>query len=67
MNVNVSKQIKILLVNEDESISSLAAKLGTSSQNISAKLKRNNFSINEMKEIAEALGYDLNIEFVKRD
>ena len=46
-------------------LSSLADKLDTSQQNLSAKLKRNNLSINEMKDIAKALGYKLDIKFIK--
>lgn len=64
--MDIAKQIKILLVNEDENISSLADKLGTSNQNLGAKLKRNNLSTKEMQDIADALGYDLKIEFIKK-
>lgn len=65
--MDITKKIKIMLVNEDMSVSDLANKLNTSQQNLSAKLKRNNFSVKEMLEITDALGYNLNIEFTKRD
>ena len=44
----------------------LADKLDTSQQNLSAKLKRNNPSLKEMQEIAEALAYELKIEFINK-
>lgn len=65
--MDVAKKIKIMLVTEGMNVSLLAKKLNTSNQNLFAKLKRNNFSVNEMLDIAEALGYDLKIEFKKRD
>lgn len=65
--MDIAKKIKIMLVQEDKTLSQLAETLNTSQQNLSAKLKRNNFSINEMLDIANALGYELNIEFTKRD
>nr|WP_304358602.1 helix-turn-helix domain-containing protein [Clostridium paraputrificum] len=45
----------------------LADRLNTSQQNISAKLKRNNFSVKEMEQIAEVLGYNLEITFTKKE
>jgi hypothetical protein len=67
IRVDVAKKIRIMLVSEGLTIGYLASKLNTSQQNLSAKLKRNNFSVKEMLEIADAIGYELNIEFVKRD
>ncbi|MEG1482881.1 MAG: hypothetical protein RSA57_03695 [Cetobacterium sp.] len=65
--MDIAKKIKIILATEDLNISDLAIKLNTSPQNVGSKLKRNNFSIKEMLEIANVLGYDLSIEFTKRD
>lgn len=64
--MGISKEIKKILIDEELTQSELAEKLGTSQQNINAKLKRDNFSNKEMQEIANALGYDLKIEFIKR-
>lgn len=38
-----------------------------SPQNLHNKLKRDNFDEKEMREIAEALGADLRIEFVDKE
>lgn len=56
-----SKLLKIKLVEMDMTAKELALRLGTTQQNISAKMKRDNFSENEMLQIAEALELDLNI------
>ena len=45
----------------DMTAKELALRLGTTQQNISAKMKRDNFSENEMLQIAEALELDLKI------
>lgn len=63
--MDIAKEIKKIIIDEDITMSALAFKLGTSQQNLSAKLKRNNFSVNEMKDIAKALGYELDIKFIK--
>lgn len=65
--MDITKKIKVILAKENMNVSNLADKLGTSPQNLSAKLKRNNFSMKEMLKIANALGYDLNVEFIKKD
>mgnify|MGYP002899743631 FL=1 len=39
----------------------LARLIDTSSQNLSQKMKRDNFSEKEMRQIADALGLDLEI------
>lgn len=63
--MDIAKEIKKIVIDEDMTISSLANKLGTSQQNLSAKLKRNNLNINEIRDIAKALGYELDIKFIK--
>lgn len=63
--MDISKEIKKIIIDEDMTLSNLANKLGTSQQNLSAKLKRNNFSVKEMRDIAKALGYELDIKFIK--
>lgn len=56
-----SKLLKIKLVEMDMTAKELASKLETTQQNISAKMKRDNFSEKEMLQIAEVLGLDLKI------
>ena len=61
-----SKLLKIKLVEMDMTAKELALRLGTTQQNISAKMKRDNFSEKEMLQIAEVLDLDLNIMLEQR-
>lgn len=61
-----SKLLKIKLVEMDMTAKELALRLGTTQQNISAKMKRDNFSEKEMLQIAEVLNLDLEIELKEK-
>ncbi len=65
--MDIAKKIRVMLAEEDKKLVDLAELLGTSQQNLGAKMKRNNFSVSEMLEIAEILGYELKIEFIKNE
>ena len=64
--MNIEKEIRKILLDEDIEIKELARRLNTSQQNISAKLKRNNFTTKDIEKILNVLGYDLKIEFIKK-
>lgn len=64
--MDIEKELRKILIDEDKTIAYLAKELGLSNQNLSAKFRRNNFRISEVEEILDILGYDLKIEFVKR-
>lgn len=64
--MNIAKEIKKILIDEDLTQEMLSERLGTSQGNLANKLKRNNFSTKEMIAIADALGYELKIEFIKK-
>ena len=65
--MSATKKIKMLLVERDMTITDLAKKLNTVQSNISSKMKRNNFSEKELRDIAEALNCDYDIIFTTRD
>ena len=65
--MDIAKMIKIMLLEEDMTQIQLAEKLGTTQGNLSNKFKRNNFSVNEMLDIAKVLNRELKIEFIKRE
>jgi transcriptional regulator len=65
--IDINKKIKDILYDEGLQQKNLAKRLNTTQANLSAKLKRNNLSINEMEDIACALGYTLKIEFIKKE
>lgn len=65
--MDIATEVRVMLARENKNISWLSKELNTSQQNLSNKMKRNNFSVNEMEEIAKALGYELKIEFIKKE
>ena len=58
-----AKLLKHKLIEKDMKITDVAKALETSPQNLSQKLKRDNFSEKEMEEIAAAVGCTLEISF----
>lgn len=56
MPLSFSEKVKIILKRKDLTLKDLAEKLGTTRQNLSNKMSRDNFSEKEMTEIAEHLG-----------
>ena len=63
----MSEKIKILLVKRKMTVTQLAKELNTSSQNLSNKLRQDNFRENELKEIAAALDCSFSITFTLND
>ena len=55
--MDIATEIRVMLARENKNISWLANELNTSQQNLSNKMRRNNFCTKDMEEIAEALGY----------
>lgn len=63
----MTEQIRIMLVKSGNiSESELARRMGVSPQNLHNKMKRDNFTEEDLRAIAEALNCDLKIEFVPR-
>ena len=60
----MTEKIKILLIKKNISAVQLAEMLKTSPQNIYNKLKRDNFSEKELKEIAKALDCSYSANFI---
>ena len=57
--------IRIALVKRGNiSESELARRMGTTPQNFNNKMKRDNFSEKDLQEIAEALGLQVEINFI---
>lgn len=64
--MDIAKLIKKLLVDKDLNTVDLSKRLGCGTANLYNKYKRNNFSVKELEEIANALNCDLKIEFVDK-
>ena len=61
-----TKLLRLTLVEKEMTAKELSTKIGTTQQNLSAKMKRDNFSEKEMRQIADALGLDLEIEMKEK-
>ena len=66
-NEQLIKRIKILFMEEDTSAKKVAEKIGTSQQNISKKLNKKSMDFDTLHEILDAMGYDLEFNFKKRE
>ena len=65
--MDIAKVINKLLVDKDLNTVDLSKKLGCGTANLYNKYKRNNFSVKELEEIANALNCNLKIEFIDKD
>lgn len=64
--MDISTEIKVLLTRSGKTQLELAEMLNTSQGNLGNKLKRNKWSVNELEEIADKLGYKLTIGFEEK-
>jgi IS30 family transposase len=62
----MTEKIRVLLVKQGNiSEAELARRLGQTPSNLHNKMKRDNFSEKELREIAEVMGCGLEIHFVR--
>jgi transcriptional regulator with XRE-family HTH domain len=65
--MSMAQKIRILLVKKDNiSEAELARRLNTSPKNLNQKMKRDNFSEEDLREIGDALNCDLKMIYVDR-
>lgn len=62
--MTISEQIKVLCVRTNISVSELARRIGTSPQNLNAKLKRGTFTVSDLEQIAKATETTFERKFV---
>ena len=67
MDITMSEKIKILLGRRNMTLGTLAESTSQSRQNLSNKMARDNFTQDELKKIAEALGCKYKSTFVLLD
>ena len=65
--MSMAGKIRIALIKRNMSVKDLAAKLGCTSQNLSGKFKRDNFSEKELQDITEAIGCSFDGRFLSKD
>jgi transcriptional regulator with XRE-family HTH domain len=62
--MNLTETIKILCIKRNMPLTELAEKTGQSQQNLTNKLRRNDFKSSELEKIAAALGARLELKFI---
>lgn len=62
--MTASEQIKVLCVRSGISLAELARRLSISPQSLSGKIKRESFTINDLENIADAVGVRFEHNFV---
>ena len=62
--MTISEQIKVLCVRSDISVAELARRIGTTPQNFNGKMKRESFTIDDLNEIADAVGVEFKRNFI---
>jgi len=67
MKLTMGEKLRIILKRKNVTIIELSKRLGTTNQNMANKLKRDNFSIQELEAIAEALDCEFEGFFVDKD
>lgn len=65
--MSMAKLVKTLLIERDMTMTDMAKKLGTSVQNISGKLRRDNLSEKELQDIADACDATFSGSFILND
>ena len=65
--LTTAKKIKVIMKRNNFTMTELANQLNCSRQNLSNKMSRNNFDERELTAIANALGYELEINFINRE
>lgn len=64
--MNITKKIKLLLVEKEMTATQLAEAMGTTQSNLSKKMKNESYSVADLEKIAEVLGYELVIQFKEK-
>ena len=64
--MKIVQEVKKLLIDANSTQVELATKMGTTQANISKKLISNTLYSKDIEKIANVLGYELKIEFIKK-
>jgi len=65
--MNITKKIKVLLVERDMTATQLAEAIGTTQSNLSKKMKNESYTVADLEKIAEVLSLELVIDFKEKN
>lgn len=67
-DLKINRTIQKIMIDENKKVNDISANIGKSKQMISNTLNtQQNITINTLDSFAAALGYDIKIQFVKRE
>lgn len=66
-NITVGEKLKIIMTRRNITMTNLAELSGQSRQNLSNKFSRDNFTEDDIRKLASALGCDFDIRFTLPD
>lgn len=64
MDMTAGEKLRIIMDRKKVSMGAMADGTGQSRQNLSNKMKRDDFSEKELRKMAEVLGCTINIQFI---
>ena len=64
MDISVAEKVRLIMARQKITMGELAERTGQTRQNLSNKMSRNNFSESDIREIAKALGCQVEIVFI---
>ena len=67
MIMDIAKNIKICLLQKNIQMKDLAERTNQTQQNLTNKMRSNNFRVSELEEIAAALNARLQISFIDKE
>ena len=67
MEITVTEKIKLILSRRGMTIGDLAAATGQSRQNLSNKMRRDNYTMRELRQLADAMQCDVDVVFTMPD
>ena len=65
--MDIAKNIKICLLQKNIQMKDLAERTNQTQQNLTNKMRSNNFRVSELEELAAALNPRLQINFIDKD
>ena len=67
MDLSAAQKIKLMLMERKMTLTELAKRLNKSLSTMSDKMKRDNFSEKDLRQIADVLNFDFDIVFTDRE
>lgn len=65
--MNLTEKLKIALIKQHQTLTSIAEKTGQTRNNLANKVARNDFKLSEFEKLVEAMGCELELNIVLPD